>query len=84
MANLTISIGALTAQINADNAKAQEVVSLYADAIGATGTNQQRLQTVVQGLARHMRETAQRQRRNADTAAALAAAEAAVQAVDWS
>jgi hypothetical protein len=54
VASLTITIGALTGTLTATDAKATEVVGNYADAIGATGTNQERLQAVLRELAQHM------------------------------
>lgn len=83
MASLTITIATLSTTVTATNAKAQAVVGGYADAIGASGTDQQRLDLVGEALARHMQEQAQQHRRLSAQADAAAAVEAEVAALTW-
>jgi len=47
MATLTLTIGALTATVSADNTKASNLLNAYAKAIGATGKNQQKANAVI-------------------------------------
>lgn len=75
MATLTLTIGQLSASKAVDNTKATAVLLAYAEAIGATGTNSQKLEAVVNALARHMTDTAQghaRRKARVEAEAALA------------
>jgi hypothetical protein len=83
MANLTITIGALNASVSADNAKASALLSQYAEAIGAHGTNQQRADAVVQSLVRHMQHEARRHRSNQAQAEGIAAAQQEIDGLGW-
>lgn len=83
MASLTLTIGTLTSTISADNQKAATLVSRYADAIGATGTSQQRLDTVLAEVVRHMQFEARRHHENAAKAAVFAAITSELQALTW-
>lgn len=74
MATITVSIGTVTATVQANNARAAAVVGACADAIGAEGTDQERLQAVVNDLVRYMMETGRLQRMQAARQAAAAAA----------
>lgn len=83
MANLSITIGPLSRSRTADDARATEVVTQYAAAIGATGTAAQRLDAVLLSLERHMREVAKRHRRNVAQAEANAALAAELAELYW-
>jgi hypothetical protein len=83
MASLTLTIGALTASVSADNTKAPNLLNAYADAIGATGTNQQKANTVVESLVRHMREHAHMVRKNEVTVQAIASIASELSALSW-
>lgn len=84
MASLVLTIGALTATVSADNAKAANLLSAYADAIGATGTNQQKADAVLVALAQHMRQEAHRHRNNVTVAQAMADLVTELASVEWS
>ena len=83
MANLTLTIGALSASVTADNAKASSLLTQYAAAIGAEGTNQEKADAVVRALVKHMQEQARRQRSNTATVEALAEIEAEIAVLVW-
>jgi hypothetical protein len=83
MASLTLTIGALTASVSADNTKASNLLNAYADAIGATGTNQQKADAVIASLARHMRELAHMRRKNEATVQTLAGIANELSALSW-
>lgn len=83
MASLTLTIGQLTATVNASDAKAAALVTQYAAAIGATGTQQQRANAVVQALVRHMQQQAQQQRVNVAQAQALVDAQPDLDGLTW-
>lgn len=83
MASITIEVGSLTATINTTDAKANAVVTQYAAAIGATGTNQQKLNTVVQALVRHMQDQGRGHRAVTAQAEAMAAAQVEIDALKW-
>lgn len=83
MASLTLTIGALSASVSADNTKASNLLNAYADAIGANGTNQQRANAVVAALVRHMRDQAHRQRTNEITSQAVADIAAELAVLAW-
>ena len=83
MASLTMTIGQLTATVNASDAKATALVAQYAAAIGATGTQQQRANAVMQALVRHMQQQAQQQRVIVAQAEAIATAQAEIDGMTW-
>ena len=83
MASLTLTVGALTATVSASNTKAANLLTQYADAIGASGTNQDKADAVVVALGRHMTEVAQRQRTNAAKSEALVNLQAEIDALAW-
>ncbi len=83
MASLAITIGALSRSKSATDAKATALVNDYADSIGATGTNAQRADAVLDALVRHMQEQARRYRRNAQTMSALATIESELNGLVW-
>lgn len=83
MASLTLTIGQLTATVTADNTKAVTVLEAFADAIGATGTNQERANAVVRALARHMVQQGQARRGNQAQEDAMAAAQAEIDGISW-
>lgn len=83
MASLTLTIGALSASKSASNAKASALTEEYADALGATGTNQERLDAVVLGLVRHMQQQAQAYRARAAQTEAMTAAAAEIAGLLW-
>lgn len=83
MATLAITVGPLTSTVTADNAKATALFTQYAAAIGATGTNQQKLDAIIRGLVEHMKQTARRQRYNQATVDAAAAIQAEIDGLAW-
>lgn len=83
MASLTITTNLGTRSKNATDAKANALLNDYAAAIGASGTIGQRMDAVLDALVRHMQEQARRHRSNQETAAALAAIQAEVDALTW-
>jgi hypothetical protein len=83
MASLAITIGALSRSKSATDAKATALVNDYANSIGATGTNAQRADLVLEALVRHMQEQARRHRRNTQTVTALAAIESELNGLAW-
>lgn len=83
MASLTLTIGALSASISADNTKASNLLTQYATAIGASGTNQQKADAVVLALVRHMQEEARRIRGNTAMAEAVTAIETELGGLTW-
>lgn len=83
MASLNITIGTLNESLHANNTKASNLLNAYAASIGATGTNQEIAQAVLVALVRHMQQEAKRQRRNAETVAALAEIESELDALKW-
>lgn len=76
MATITVSIGTVTATVQANNARAAAVAGAYADSLGAEGTDQERLQAVVNDLARYMLDVSRQQRMQAARQAAAVAANA--------
>ena len=83
MASLTITIGALTATVSADNTKASNLLNAYANAIGATGTNQQKANQVVRALVDHMRYEAHRQRSNETITTAISGIQGELGELSW-
>lgn len=83
MASLTIEIGQLTASVVADNTKATNLLTQYAAAIGASGTNQQKADAVVLALVRHMQAEARRHRNNTATAEAMAVIQEEISGLAW-
>lgn len=83
MASLTLTIGTLTASVSANNTKASNLLNAFADAIGATGTNQQKADAALAALVLHMQEQAKRQRTNTIMAQAAATAQAEIDALNW-
>jgi hypothetical protein len=83
MANLTITIGALTGTASGPDGKAAALLSAYADSIGATGTNKQRADAVAAALVRHMQAQAQIHRANVVKAEAAAAAQTELDSLTW-
>jgi phage-related tail protein len=83
MASLSITTGPLTRSKSAADAKANALLADYADSLGATGTNAQRIDAVLVGLVRHMQEQARRHRRNTQTVTALAAIESELNGLAW-
>lgn len=83
MASLTLTIGQLTATVSANNTKASNLLNAYADAIGATGTNQEKADAVVRALVQHMREQAHRQRHNEATIQAITDIANELAALSW-
>lgn len=83
MASLVLTIGALSASISADNSKASNLLTQYANAIGATGTNQQKADAVVLALVRHMQQEAQRQRYNQGVGDAVAELQTEIDGLVW-
>lgn len=79
MATLTLTVGPITATVTAGNAQAATILNAYADAIGATGTDQERTNAVVHSLARHIVGVARNQRQEA----ARLAAQAEIDLIDW-
>lgn len=84
MASLTITVGPLTSKIDADNTKANALLTQYAAAIGADGTNQEKLDAVVRSLVAHMRYEGRRHRHNRAAVDAAAAIQAEIDGLDWS
>lgn len=74
MAAITVTIGTVSASVQATNAKATAVITAYADSLSVEGTDQERLQAVVNDLVRTMMETARDQKMRAARQAAAAAA----------
>jgi len=83
MATLTLTIGALTATVSADNTKASNLLNAYAKAIGATGTNQQKANAVIASLVQHMREQAHRERKNEATGEAITGIATELATLTW-
>lgn len=83
MAALIISVGSLSATINASNDKAAALLAQYAGAIGAQGTDQEKLDACVAALVLHMQEQGRRQRSNTLQAEAVAAAQAEIEGLEW-
>lgn len=83
MASLTLTIGALTAQVTATDAKANAILAQYAASIGATGTNQAKANAVVLALVRHMQDQVQQYRGRVVQADATAAAEEEIAGLTW-
>jgi ABC-type transporter Mla subunit MlaD len=83
MASLTLTIGALDENISADNAKASDVLTKYAAAIGATGTNAEKAQAVLRALVQHMVQEGRRHHSNTAMSAAAAAVQGEVNALTW-
>lgn len=83
MASLTLTIGPISGTISANNTKAANIVTQYAAAIGAEGTDTQKLNAVVLELARHMQNVGQRQRLNAAKVEAMATIQAEIDALKW-
>lgn len=73
--SISISTGALTrSRTYQDDAKAQTVLNLAADHLGATGTPAQRLDAVLDDLVQYLIECARQQHRAAAGIAAAAEA----------
>lgn len=83
MASLTLTIGPISGTISANNAKATNIVTQYAAAIGAEGTDVQKLNAVVLELARHMQHVGQRQRQNTARVEAMATIQAEIDGMTW-
>lgn len=83
MAQLTITIGQLVASVSANNTKASNLLSAYADAIGATGTNQEKAKAVLTSLVDHMHQEAQRHASNVAVTTALADVSATLTESKW-
>jgi hypothetical protein len=83
MASLTMTIGALSSTVSADNTKATNLVTQYAAAIGAVGTNQQKLDAVVLALVKHMQREARLKRYNTATTDAAAAIQTEIDGLTW-
>lgn len=79
MATLALVVGPVSASISASNAQAATILNAYADAIGATGTDQERANAVVQHLARVIVNTARGQKQEQ----ARLAAKAKIDLIDW-
>lgn len=73
----------MTGSISANNTKASNLLTQYAAAIGAEGTNQQKADAVVLSLVRHMQQQAQRHRSNEAAGEAIATAQAEIDALTW-
>jgi hypothetical protein len=83
MASLTLTIGALDENISADNAKASDVLTKYAAAIGASGTNAEKAQAVLRSLVLHMVQEGRRHHSNTAMSNAAAAVQTEVDAIAW-
>ena len=83
MASLTMTIGPLTATVSADNTKAANLLNAYADAVGATGTNQQKADTVLASLVQHMRQEAHRHRNNVVIEQAMTDLQGELAELEW-
>lgn len=84
MATLTLAIGSLTATVSATNTKATNLLTAYAAAIGASGTNQEKADAVVAALVTHMRQEAHRHRNNAVVAQAMTDLADELADLEWS
>ncbi len=83
MASLVITVGQLSAQVDASNAKANALLTQYAAAIGAEGTNQEKLDAVIRALVDHMKQAGRRHRYNQATVDAAAAIQAEIDGMTW-
>lgn len=83
MASITISIGGLSSSIPASDAKANVLVTQYGAAIGASGSNQAKLDAVVRALVRHMQQQAAQHVSVTAQTSAAATAKAEVDALWW-
>jgi membrane-bound ClpP family serine protease len=84
MASLTIAIGAFSrSKTGNDDTKATNLFNDFAASIGATGTNAQRADAVLNALVVYMQEQAQRHRRNTQTVTALAQIQSELDALTW-
>jgi hypothetical protein len=83
MATLTITIGPISGTVTTTNAKATAIVTQYAAAIGAVGTDEQKLNQVVLALAKHMQQQGRQHRKVKLHTDALAAAQAEMDALWW-
>lgn len=86
MASLTISVGAITASVSANNAKAAEALDLFiANQNGPVeGTDQEKAQFVVDEWRKYIRDGARSQSVRVDMLAAQATANDAAASIDWS
>lgn len=83
MASLVLTIGPFSGSVSTTNAKASAIVTQYAEAIGASGTDEQKLDQVVLALAKHMQEQGRSHRKVALRVEALVAAQAEMDALWW-
>lgn len=73
----------MTSSISATDAKANALVTQFAAALGASGTNQAKLDQVVRALVRHMQAQAVQQRTITAQVDAAATAKAEIDALWW-
>lgn len=85
MASITITVSTLSAEVTADNAKAQTVLNEFVAATGGPvdGANQEKLQHVVETLRTHIVDVAADERRRRLQVEAAAAQEAEVAGLAW-
>lgn len=83
MASITIVVGALTATVTTTDAKANAILTQYGNSIGASGTNQQKLNQVMAGLVKHMQQQGRQHRGYLLQQEAMTAAQAEMDALWW-
>ena len=83
MAELTITIGPVTATISESNARANKMLTAYSEAIGASGTSSERARQVLQSLVYHMAEVNRRYRTNQVQMVAAAALQEELNDLYW-
>lgn len=83
MAQISITVGPLTVSRSAPDAKALAVLNNYAAAIGATGTNRERGEAILDALISYIQDVAREQRRRQAQADGIAAAQDEIDSLGW-
>lgn len=83
MASLNITIGAVSATIEETNTRANKMLTTYSEAIGASGTNNEKALQVLKSLVRHMIDTNRRYRTTQAQVEAAAALQAELDDLYW-